>query len=92
MEPITKVTQEDVELMLGNAEIQEHIFWGKELVVSYKLWNGFIVMGRATCVNPEDFELCVARRVAFEYAQSAVRLLLRYQLQTDLFNKGYVAA
>ena len=40
MEPKNLVTQEDVDEILDNAPTQEHVFWGKELVVSYRLSNG----------------------------------------------------
>jgi hypothetical protein len=54
-----RVTQEQIDALLDGAETEEHTFWGKELVVSYRLptRGGFTVSGRAPCVDPANFDL-----------------------------------
>lgn len=88
MEPQTKVTQEEVDALLYQCAVEEHIFWHKELVVSYKLPNGFIVHGSAACVSPTNFDLQTGRKIARQKVADTVWLILGYQLQQDLYNKG----
>lgn len=90
MEPKTRVTQEEVVDLLNACTVQEHVFWGKELVVSYKLPNGFTISGRAACVSSENFVLEIGRQIAKKKVEETVWLLLGYQLQCELFNKGFV--
>lgn len=42
-----RVTQEEITALLDAAQTQEHTFWDKGLVVSYKLLCGFTIDGRA---------------------------------------------
>lgn len=89
MEPIT-VTQEDVDNFLNACGVQEHVFWDKELLVSYKAANGFTISGRAACVHPDNFNLEIGRQIAKKRVEDTVWLLLGYQLQQELFNKGLI--
>ncbi|UZV39997.1 hypothetical protein LPP2_g29 [Leptolyngbya phage LPP-2, strain SPI] len=83
-----KVTFEQVEALLDSCEVQETIFWDKELVVSYKLPNGFTVLGRGACVDPKNFDINIGRTVARQQAADTVWLLLGYELQNKLYNEG----
>ena len=84
----TKVSQEQIDELLNNAETQEHIFWDRELVVSYKLKNGFIISGRGACVDPANFNIDIGRQVAREDAENQLWKLEGYLLQQKLFEKG----
>ena len=79
-----RVTQEQIDLLLDNAQTQEHTFWDKELVVSYKLESGFTVTGRGACVDPANFDLEIGRRVARDDAASQLWQLEGYRLQLSL--------
>ncbi|XAI95086.1 hypothetical protein [Leptolyngbya phage Lbo-JY12] len=83
-----KVTFEQVEALLDSCEVQEAIFWDKELVVSYRLPNGFTVLGRGACVDPKNFDIEIGRTVARQQASDVVWLLLGYELQNKLHNEG----
>ena len=78
------VTKEQVELLLNNSEIQEAVFWGKELVVSYKLPCNFTVLGRAACVDPANFDLEIGRKIARENAASKIWELEGYKVQLKM--------
>lgn len=78
------VSQEQIDALLDNAQSQEHIFWDKELVVSYKLESGFTVTGRGACVDPANFDLEIGRRVARNDAASQLWQLEGYRLQLSL--------
>lgn len=79
-----RVTQEQIDLLLDNAQTQEHIFWDKELIVSYKLESGFTVAGRGACVDPANFDLEIGRRVARDDAANQLWQLEGYRLQLSL--------
>jgi hypothetical protein len=80
------VTQEQINAILDSAEKVEAIFWGKELVVSYKLVTrgGFTIIGRGACVDPANFDLEVGRKVAKEDAADKLWQLEGYLLQLKL--------
>ena len=82
----TKVCQEDIDALLDNAEVEEHTFHGKELVVSYKLRDraGFTLSGRGAVVDPANFDLDIGRAVARQDASNKLWLLEGYLLQLRL--------
>ncbi len=82
------VTQEQINSLLDTADTQEHIFWGKELVVSYRLPNGFTVTGRAACVDPANFDLEIGRKIARESVEHQLWQLEGYRLQIELNEAG----
>ena len=85
---MNKVTQEQIESLISNAESQEHVFWDKELVISYKLKNGFTVLGRGVCVDPKNFDIEIGRKVAKEQAMNKLWELEGYLLQNKLFENN----
>lgn len=78
-----KVTQEDIDALLDSAEVEEHTFHGKELVVSYKLVDraGFTVSGRGAVVDPTLFDVNIGRQVARQDASNKLWQLEGYLLQ-----------
>ncbi len=83
-----KVTPEQIELLLRQATTEEHVFWGKELVVSYRLPCGFTVTGRGACVDPANFDAAIGRKVAFDDARDQLWQLEGYRLQNALYAAG----
>ncbi|MBW4460455.1 MAG: hypothetical protein KME47_09470 [Nodosilinea sp. WJT8-NPBG4] len=86
--PDNKVTIEGINALLDASETSEHIFWGKELLVSYKLPNGFAVTGRGACIDPNNFDLDVGRFVARQDAEDQLWLLKGYLLQQHLYESN----
>ena len=84
----TKVTLEHLSALIEGAEMQCAVFWEKELVVSYKLPNGFTVLGRAGVVDPENFVFEIGRDVAKKDAINQLWQLEGYLLQERLFRKN----
>lgn len=84
-----RVKTEQVEALLNSAETQEHIFWGKELVVSYRLPCGFTVTGRGACIDPALFDVEIGRKVARENALHQLWQLEGYLLQMDLYRSSH---
>lgn len=81
-----RVTQEQIDRLLDNAETEEHVFYGKELVVSYRLVDrgGFTISGRGAVVDPKNFDLEIGRKVAREQAANQLWQLEGYLLQVKL--------
>lgn len=79
-----RVTQEEIDSLLNSAQTQEHVFWGKELVVSYLLPSGFTVTGRGACIDPANFNLEIGRKVAREDAANQLWQLEGYRKQLQL--------
>ena len=82
--PDNKVTSERIAELLDAAETSEHVFWEKELQVSYKLTSGFTITGRAACVDPANFDIDLGRRIAREDAANQLWPLEGYLLQNAL--------
>ncbi|MFN6572407.1 Gp49 family protein [Dendronalium sp. ChiSLP03b] len=83
-----RVTPEQIASLLDSAETQEHVFWGKELVVSFKLPSGFTICGRGACVDPANFNIEIGRKVAREDAENQLWQLEGYLLQNRLHEQG----
>ena len=79
-----RVTQEEITALLDNAETQEHIFWDKELVISYKLASGFTIAGRAALVDPANFDLEIGRQRARRDAEKQLWQLEGYRKQLEV--------
>ena len=78
------VTQAQIDKLLDDSQTQEHVFWGKELVVSYRLPCGFTILGRAACVDPANFDLEIGRKFARENAANQLWQLEGYRLQLEV--------
>ena len=84
---MNKITKEQIENLLDSAEIDEHVFWNKDLVVSYKLPCGFSIIGRGACVDPANFDLEIGRNVARQQVEDKLWELEGYRLQFEINNK-----
>lgn len=82
------VSAEKVSNLLVNSEVREEVFWGKELVVSYRLPSGFSIIGRSACVDPNGFDIEVGRDYCLENAENKVWELEGYVAQ--LVRAGHI--
>jgi hypothetical protein len=85
---MNKVKLEDLEALIDNAEKEEHLFFGKALVIEYRLPNGFTIQGRGACVDPANFDIEIGRKVAREQAINKMWELEGYLLQQRLHDEG----
>lgn len=88
------VSLEDIEKLLNNSNVQEHIFHGKELLVSYELRDraGFTITGRGAVVDKNKFDYEIGKQVAKRDAITQLAKLEGYLKQLELagiitFNK-----
>jgi len=79
-----RVTQEEISALMNAAETQEHTFWGKEIIVSYKFPCGFTIAGRSACVDPANFNLEIGRQLARKDAESQLWRLEGYRKQLEM--------
>lgn len=82
------VTQEQINELLDKAVTQQAIFWNKELVVSYKLENGFTILGRAACVDPANFDPEYGYVLCRKDVERQLWGYLGYTLQDKLHYEG----
>jgi hypothetical protein len=61
---------------------------GKCCVCEMTLQNGFVVLGDASCVSPENYNDEIAQRVSYEKARDKIWELEGYLLQEDCFQKA----
>lgn len=84
----TTVTEASIDAMLENAPREGWVVWGKEMNISYVLENGFTVTGRCACVNPENFDLDIGKRLCYDDAKRQLWSLEGYRLQWKLYEDG----
>ena len=76
-----RVKKEDIESLINSAEIEKHIFWEKEMVVSFKLPCGFTVSGRSACIDPRNFDEEIGFTLCKQDAENQLWQLEGYRRQ-----------
>jgi hypothetical protein len=51
------------------------------------LRNGFTVTGESACASPENFDIELGRKIAFDNAKNKIWMLEGYLLKQKLFNQ-----
>lgn len=72
--------QLEIAALLDAAESQEHVFFDKELVVFYRLQNGYAIAGIGSCI---EFDLEIARELARADAENKLWDLEEYRKQSE---------
>lgn len=88
LEKRTKISLEDLEKMIDNAQSQQFVAWDKEMLISYKLECGFTITGRGAVVKPENFSEKTGRKVCREDAIAKLWQLEGYRLQWKLYEQA----
>lgn len=79
------VKQEELEAMLDTAEVQEQLFFGKTLIVCYKLQGtGWTVFGDCAVVREDKFDWDIGRKLCRERAMGKLWQVVGYQVQCEL--------
>jgi hypothetical protein len=76
-----KVTQAQIDYLLDMSDRHEHVFCGKVLVVCYQLPCGFCLVGTGSCVDPDNFDINIGRKVCREQVEDQLWKLEGYNLQ-----------
>lgn len=93
LEPTPKIPSHAVSLqsmkeLLKECPYQEKVFWDKELVISWRVFTGFTVLGRAAVVDPRNFDAAIGYEVCLEDAAKQLQKFEGYVLQRTLHEKG----
>lgn len=83
-----KVTLEYIESFMNQAETEEHVFFGKSLVVAYKFENGFVLTGVGACVDPAEFDLEIGRAVARKQVVDQLWKMEGYLLNHRMYHRA----
>ncbi len=78
------VTKEQLELLLDKSDIREFIVFGKIMLLVYQLPSGFVVVGKAACVDPANFRFDIGREICREDAIRQLWELEGYLLQNRI--------
>lgn len=78
------VKEERIDAMLNAAERQQAFFFGKQLIIAFRLTNGFIVNGVSVCVDPANFDMEKGVQLAEEDAKRQLWAYEGYLLQQTM--------
>lgn len=81
------VTQDGIDSIISRSAVETHISFGKCLVVSVQLPNGFILTESSACVDPANFDEEIGMAICMEKIQNRLWELEGYLLQ-DLLYQG----
>lgn len=82
------ISREQIENLLDNAETVEQFQHDPaiSMTVSYKLQNGFSVLGRSAVIVPEMFDIEIGRQICRVMAMNQLWQLEGYRMQWDYYN------
>lgn len=83
----TKVTQEDIDRLLREAEVGVATLHDKCTMVSVKLKNGFIITESSACVDPENYNADTGFEICMGRIESKLWELEGYALQKKLYEE-----
>ena len=81
-----KVTQEQVDKLFNEADLNEQVVFHKCLIISVKLKNGFVIVESSACVDPKNFDIEIGREICCNRIKDKIWELEGYNLQTSTNN------
>lgn len=81
-----KVTQEQVDKLFNEADLNEQVVFHKCLIISVKLKNGFVIVESSACVDPKNFDIEIGREICCNRIKDKIWELEGYNLQTRTNN------
>lgn len=83
-----KVTEERIEEILEDAEIESYTVFDKCTVVACKLPNGFVIVESSACVSPENYDETLGFEICLEKIENKIWELEGYRLQEELYQQS----
>lgn len=80
-----KVKQSQVDQILEESDLKIFSSFGKSVIISCKLPNGFVIEGVGSCVDEKEFDEQIGITVAKERLKDKIWQLLGYELQIKMF-------
>lgn len=81
---INTVTEEQIENLLNNSEIEVRTIFYKCTVVAVKLPNGFILTESSACVDPLNYNEEIGKDICLERIKDKLWELEGYRLQCEV--------
>ena len=79
-----KVTQEQIDALINSAEVKVETVFGKCTTVAVKLANGFILTESSACVDPENYDAELGKKLCLQHIENRLWELEGYALQKKL--------
>jgi hypothetical protein len=83
-----RVQESEITKMIEESKQESQTFWGKEMVISFKLKCGFTVTGRSACVDPANFNKEIGIALCKKDAVKQLWQLEGYRKQWQWFEQG----
>ena len=84
MEIKNKVTQEEIDELIKNAEIDVKTVFEKCTLVTVKLANGFVITESSACVDKANYDENMGKEICLERIKNKLWELEGYKLQCKL--------
>lgn len=84
----TKITQEDIDKLLAEAEVGVATVHDKCTMVSVKLKNGFIITESSACVDPANYDVNTGFDICMGRIENKLWELEGYALQKRLYEEA----
>lgn len=88
MNKINSITQEIVDKIYEESEKVTRTSFGKCLILSCKLKNGFVITENSACVDPKNFDTKIGMEICEEKIKNKIWELEGYCLQKNLYESG----
>ena len=82
-----RVTAEEIDALINEAEINVTTVFDKCTVVSVKLKNGFVLTESSACVDKANYNVEIGKKACLERIKNKLWELEGYYLQKEFFNK-----
>lgn len=82
------VTEEMIEDIIKNSDIEIETVFNKCTIVTCKLPNGFIIVESSACVSPENYDEEIGFEICMNKIVNKIWELEGYKLQCELYNKN----
>ena len=81
------ITEEDIDNIIENSEIETITMFDKCTVVSCKLPNGFVITESSACVSPENYNEDMGIEICLDRIKDKLWELEGYRLQCELYHE-----
>lgn len=81
------VTQEHIDNLFNESDLNEQVVFHKCLIISIKLRNGFVITESSSCVDPVNFDIEICREICCNRIKNKLWELEGYKLQCKLYDK-----
>lgn len=78
------VTQEQIDIIFNSSNVIATVVFGKCLVLTCQLKNGFIIVESSTCADVANFDKAIGRDICIDRIKNKLWELEGYKLQCSM--------